>query len=570
MSFLNKVKVRVKLTAAFIIVAILIGIVGIIGMTSLKTVDINSQEMYNNRLQSVYMLTDMKQNLTEAKNNMLQLVYVRDESTKVTLEKNIQINKDENNKYIVAYEKLTMSDAEKQIWPTFKNQLEQYRTLRDNVIRLVDAKNFDEALKQYQEISKVREAMFQSLDKLINVNLDSAKNFNESNHSIYMSSNRIMMTLIITGLIFAIALGIFISSDINKALLKIKSLAERLAEYDLSIPIDITRKDEFGQTGMALNKSMENIKDLVKLIVENSQEISSSSEELSATAEELASKAEEIDNAVATIASGVQETSATSEEITSSVEEISSNVNELSGKAIDGSNNANQSKERATEIERSGKESIKEVRNLYKEKKKNMLVAIEDGKVVDNISVMADTIASISEQINLLALNAAIEAARAGEHGKGFAVVAEEVRRLAEQSSQAVTGIQDTIVKVQVSFKNISNNSNDILKFINEDVAKQIDRLGRVGNQYYEDSDFVSRMSEEIASMSEELTATIDQVSQAIQNMSQIAQSSSENTEVIKANVHETTKAIEQVAITAQNQSELSQKLNEMVYKFKL
>lgn len=570
MSFLNKVKVRVKLTAAFIIVAILIGIVGIIGMTSLKTVDMNSQEMYNNRLQSVYMLTDMKQNLTEAKNNMLQLVYVRDESTKVTLEKNIQINKDENNKYIVAYEKLTMSDAEKQIWPTFKNQLEQYRNLRDNVIKLVDAKNFDEALKQYQEISKVREAMFQSLDKLINVNLDSAKNFNENNHSIYMSSNRIMMTLIITGLIFAIALGIFISSDINKALLKIKSLAERLAEYDLSIPIDITRKDEFGQTGMALNKSMENIKDLVKLIVENSQEISSSSEELSATAEELASKAEEIDNAVATIASGVQETSATSEEITSSVEEISSNVNELSGKAIDGSNNANQSKERATEIERSGKESIKEVRNLYKEKKKNMLVAIEDGKVVDNISVMADTIASISEQINLLALNAAIEAARAGEHGKGFAVVAEEVRRLAEQSSQAVTGIQDTIVKVQVSFKNISNNSNDILKFINEDVAKQIDRLGRVGNQYYEDSDFVSRMSEEIASMSEELTATIDQVSQAIQNMSQIAQSSSENTEVIKANVHETTKAIEQVAITAQNQSELSQKLNEMVYKFKL
>ena len=62
---------------------------------------------------------------------------------------------------------------------------------------------------------------------------------------------------------------------------------------------------------------------------------------------------------------------------------------------------------------------------------------------------MADTIGSIAEQTNLLALNAAIEAARAGEQGKGFAVVAEEVRKLAEQSSQAVLSIQDTIVKVQ-------------------------------------------------------------------------------------------------------------------------
>ena len=570
MGFLKDIKVKTKLIVSFIIVAILIGVVGAIGIMSLKTVDANSEEMYSNSLQSVYMLNDMKQNLTEIESDMLQLVYVRDDSKKANLEKDIQVSKDENDKYIANYEKLSMNYVEKQIWPTFKNQLGQYRTLRENIIKIVDDGNFDEAVKQYQQIPAVSDAMFDNLNKLMNTNVDNAKTANLNNHSIYLNSNITMEILMIVGFLIAIGIGLILSKDINAPLLKIQSLAERLAEFDFSIPITLTRRDEFGQTGKALNKSIENLSSLVKLIMENSQDMSASSEELSATVQELTSKTEEIDNAVANIAYEMQESSSSSEEITASVEEVDSSINELSEKAMEGSNNANKSKERATEVEKKGKEAIEEVRNLYEEKKKNMLMAIEDGKVVDNIKVMADTIASISEQTNLLALNAAIEAARVGEQGKGFAVVAEEVRKLAEQSSQAVIGIQDTIVKVQDAFKNLSGNGEDVLKFINENVDPQFEDFENVGNQYYSDSDFVSKMSEEIASMSEELTATVAQVSEAVQNMSGTAQKSSENAEIIKISVDETTKAIGQVAITAQNQSEFAQKLNEMVHKFKL
>ena len=359
-------------------------------------------------------------------------------------------------------------------------------------------------------------------------------------------------------------------SSIKKSLNKIRGLANRLSNYDLSDPIMIESNDELGEIGNNLNKAQENISGLIKNIMDTSQDMSASSEELSATVEEMTAKFESINALTSEVNLGVQENSATAEEISAAVQEVDSSVNILSNKAMEGSNNAVEIRNRATKIEKASKVATENTKEVYSEMEKQVLNDIEKGKVVSDIKVMAETIAGIAEQTNLLALNAAIEAARAGEQGKGFAIVAEEVRKLAEQSSEAVGNVKFTIEKVQEAFKSLSGNSNKLLKFMNDNIVPQFETFVEIGEQYQGDGIFVNNMSEELAAMTEEVLATMIQVNEAVQGMADMAQKSSGNLDGINESVDESTKAMEQIANTAQSQAELAQDLNEMIQKFKV
>lgn len=374
-------------------------------------------------------------------------------------------------------------------------------------------------------------------------------------------------------IVFSI-IGWILGKKISQPIVLTTKLVKKTADFDLSEDYScnhlLKSKDEVGQLVNAFILMKNELVNIIKNILDNSQDLSASSEELSASVEELNSKFQQINNETKNIAIKIVDTSATSEEITASFDLVDSRINVLSGKSMDGSNNSIKAKERAIEVQKEGKEAAETTENVLNEKEESILKAIEEGKVVEDIKVMADTIANISEQTNLLALNAAIEAARAGEQGKGFAVVAEEVRKLAEQTSQSVVSIQNTIGGVQIAFKNLSENSNEILKFIKQNVRPELESMRKMGSKYYDDANFISKMSGEIAFMTEELTSTINEVNNGMKNMSSLAQSSSESTEVIRESIDEVSKGVEQIANTAQSQAEMAQKLNEMVLKFKL
>ena len=568
MNLLRKAKVKTKLIGSFLIVAVFIALVGAIGTLSLKSVDEKANNMYNNRYQTINLSLSIKAKLAGIKSELATVIYEKDKSKVENSKEKIASCVKETDNCINDMNKLPGSAEENKMWDDFKKSSEKYMNAKDIIIKDIEANNQNGALEHYTNVETSNKEMMGILNNLIKINKNNAYLANEEISSTYKKSNIEMIAISIAGFLIAIILGLIISSDIEKPLNKIKNLAKRLSDYDFSTAIDIKRKDEFGETIIALNTAQENVNGLVKIIMENSQDISASSQELSATVEELTVKAEAIDEAINNIDAGLQESSAASEEMSASIEEVDASINELSSKAMEGSNNANNSKERATEVKYSSQKAIEETEKISSDKKRRMEKVIEEGKVVDSIKVMADTIGNIADQTNLLALNAAIEAARAGEQGKGFAVVADEVRNLAEQSAEAVIKIKETIDKVQHAFKSSIDTGSDILDFINTQINEQFNSYSETGNKYYNDSDFVSKMSEEIAAMSEEITATVGQVSGAVQNMAQFSQKSSEQADTIKESIDQTTKAIGQVAITAQSQAELAEKLNEIVQKF--
>lgn len=570
MMLLKNIKVKTKLLLSFILLILMMAGISIIGIWSLHTVGTNSNEMYQSNLQSIRLLDDVKQLLVTIKGDTFELFYNQNTSKKETLLKNIEVNKQKITEDINTLSSIKMDTSEQELFDSFNSQLNEYKTLNDTATKWIQENNFKTALKEYQKIGQVREEMIQNLDTLITSNVELAKTENTNNFSIFKIAKDRMILLFIISVILSLSICIFISRSINSSLKKMLTFAENLANFDFSHKNSISSNDEFGRTEKALNKAQQNLKDLMMVISNNSQNMNASSQELFATVEELSAKAEEIDGAVSNILAELQENSASSEEISASIESVDTHLNQLSEEALKCNRNSLASKAHAQEVVDNGTESVNKVKQIYQEKNTNMIQALEEGKIVDNISIMANTIADISSQTNLLALNAAIEAARAGEQGRGFSVVAEEIKQLAEQSTQAVIDIQNTIVKVHAAFDNLSQCSSEVLDFVNEQVTPQFEHFLAMGNQYYEDSNLVNNMSENTASMSKEVAVTADEISQVIQNIAQSSQKSSEHTQVISESIEQTTKAIEQVSLTAQEQASFAQTLDNLVHQFKL
>ncbi|WP_461200757.1 methyl-accepting chemotaxis protein [Anoxybacillus sp. TBDG-1] len=197
------------------------------------------------------------------------------------------------------------------------------------------------------------------------------------------------------------------------------------------------------------------LRSLIFKVKESSEQVTASSQELSSISHETSILSKEISQFVDMVAEQANNQSVKTEYASQQVAKLTEHVQQIAHKTSVMQTLGYEAEKEAISGKRSVENTIHQIHVIRDTVKHLSNIVIQLSERSQQISTIVYMISNISEQTNLLALNAAIEASRAGEHGRGFAVVAEEVRKLAEQSSQSARTITELIQHIQSDISSV-------------------------------------------------------------------------------------------------------------------
>lgn len=355
-----------------------------------------------------------------------------------------------------------------------------------------------------------------------------------------------------------------------KPLEKVTLTAEEVSEGRLMEGSEYTGNNEIGILSKAFSKMVHALRENISSIASNSTMVQSKSHDLKNASQEISSSMQEVSASTEEIAASLEEITSYSQEVAASSETMTSSIMDLVDDVEKGMSYAQDIEKKANLVNGQTTRARHTALDKYNDIDKRILSAIEKSKIVSEISVMADGISKISEQINLLALNAAIEAARAGEQGRGFAVVAEEVRKLAGESATTVQSIMDLTHSVQGATHSLVDVSKEMLDFVSKDVLNDYDLMISTAKGYSEDAKEIYAMNARYASHGKNVLSVVEEVNQQIENISQnIAQvtDGSQNIANITSQVNE---RVCLLSDSAESLSEVSETLNSIVSQYQM
>lgn len=380
-----------------------------------------------------------------------------------------------------------------------------------------------------------------------------------------------MILISFASVILCLIVVLYEIGKLSSNLKKVNHFTGVLSKGDLTAEeLKIKGKDELKQMSDSLNNMFANNKIIIQNISENSRTLNEAGSNLTQAAEELTVQFRNIADIMNTVNEDMMSSSASTQEVNASVEEVNSSANMLLAETERSNDLAVEIGKRAAEIKESSRASYGKATDLTKVYEKELSKSMDNAKIVESVTVLADVISGIADQINLLSLNASIEAARAGEQGRGFAVVAGEIGKLAGETASAVNEIKDTTEKIEDAFRLLIHTASELLQFITKTVSPDYEAFVHTAKQYESDAESIKGFSEKISEMSKGIEQIIHEVSQAVQSIAYSTQSTSDNSSKIMESIHTMERTVTEVADMSKEQNEMSEQLYHVVNKFKL
>ena len=389
---------------------------------------------------------------------------------------------------------------------------------------------------------------------------------------------RIIIIFIIIALIASILLTLFITSMIAKPIVKVADTVKFVAEGDLTKNITINTKDEIGDLARDFNATLDKIKTLVLGIRNEADTLSEIGENLANDMRGTAAAVNQITINIKNINGRVINQSASVNETDATMEQIAVNINKLTGHIENQAASVVQSSS-AIEQMLANIQSVTKTLVKNSENVEELTAAAEVGRgglqdVVADIHEIAReseglleinaVMENISSQTNLLSMNAAIEAAHAGESGKGFAVVAEEIRKLAESSSEQSKTISTVLKKIKSSIDKITISTNNVLqKFeaIDSGVKTVADQEENIRNAMEEQSQGSKQILEAISQVNEITQLVRNEAHEMLNGANEVIKEAGNlknTTEEITGGMNEMASGADQINAAVQNVNGLS------------
>ena len=367
----------------------------------------------------------------------------------------------------------------------------------------------------------------------------------------------------------------FISNYFSKPIIYLTNVLNKFSNYDLTMEKNDSfekyknRNDEIGEMMSALSKMQNNISKMINKIGATAEELASSSEELTASSEEISSNSEQVGTAIEGVASGAQEQSAQIDETRHSVTELAQEIDKVSNMAGDMDNQADNVMSNINEGNEEISKSIDQVKEVKKQTTETSKNINKLGELSEEIGKIIELISNISAQTNLLALNAAIEAARAGEAGRGFSVVADEIRELAEESSDATENIASLINDIQNRVTKTVAQMDDAEEAVEKSVetiestGKSFDQINKAAGNLRELIDKIDEAANKMADSSSEVSASIEEIAA-------VSEEASSNAEEVAASSEDQSNATQEIVKATEDLTRMAQELSNTVEKFKI
>ncbi len=551
MSILNNLPIKIRLIILVCVLALAGIIVGIMGLSGMHDADAGLDEMYHGNLHHTRVLGAMGEHNQELR-TLLLLSLQHDPSTEFATMHNhpvslhLDLMRADLGKIDGFWKEYLGAPVPEDLQAPVNTITEQLNVLKNKgyipAIEKIESGEYRAAnILLLTVINPAFSKVLDAMDLLVADEETEAAELFKTAEEQYHSMVTQVTTLLVAGISIGVLLAWVIISGISKGVTSVETVADSLAEGDLTGRVDYKSKDEIGHIATAFNRMADKFSTAISQVKE--------------AVSQLAAAAEETSVVNAQTTSGINQQQMETSQVATAITEMNATVHEVARSAVAAAEAAKEADITFEEGKQVVDKIINAITELANEVEQSSLVIRELENESESIGSVLDVIKGIAEQTNLLALNAAIEAARAGEQGRGFAVVADEVRTLAGRTQQSTQEIEEMINRLQ-SGANKAVQVMEVGKQKSLHGVEQASAAGEALNTINQAVDRINTMNTQIASAAEEQSTVTEEINRNIVNINEVAEQTSEGAK--------------QAAIASDDLSRLAEELKQLVSQFKV